>query len=135
MGREHSRAELRRKLLARGGDPAAVETVLDALTQRRLQSDARYAEEYVAQRAARGYGPVRIRAELRERGIESAVIAEWLDERDPVWRQRLAEVACKRFGATGPADFKDRARRARFLEYRGFGAELIRRVLYGDADE
>ena len=133
--REHSRAELRRKLLARGGEAAVVEGVLDALAQRRLQSDARYAEQYVAQRAARGYGPTRIRAELRERGIEDDVIADWLDERDPVWKDRLAAVARKRFGAAGPADFRDRARRARFLEYRGFGAELIRQVLFAGGDE
>ena len=133
--REHSRAELRRKLLARGGEAAVVEGVLDALAQRRLQSDARYAEQYVAQRAARGYGPARICAELRERGIDDDVIADWLDERDPVWKDRLAEVARKRFGAAGPADFRDRARRARFLEYRGFGAELIRRVLFSGGDE
>lgn len=132
--REHSRAELRRKLAARGGEAAVVEAVLDGLAQRRLQSDARYAEQYVAQRASRGYGPARIRAELRERGIEDAVIADWLDERDPVWQERLAEVARKRFGAAGPADFRDRARRARFLEYRGFPPELIRRVLFADAD-
>jgi len=106
-----------------------VEAVLDGLAQRRLQSDARYAEQYVEPRATRGYGPVRIRAELRERGIDAAVIDEWLDERDPVWRERLAEVARKRFGASGPADFRERARRARFLEYRGCGADLIRRVL------
>lgn len=104
--------------------------MLDSLAQRRLQSDARYTEQYIEQRAARGYGPLRIRTELRERGIDDTVIAEWLDERDPVWRQRLAEVARKRFGAAGPADFKDRARRARFLEYRGFSAELIGRVLF-----
>lgn len=133
--REHSRAELRRKLLARGGDAAVAEGVLDDLARRGLLSDARYTEQYVAQRAARGYGPARIRAELRERGIGDDVVADWLDERDPVWKERLAEVARKRFGATGPADFRDRARRARFLEYRGFGAELIRRVLFAGGDE
>jgi regulatory protein len=133
--REHSRAELRRKLMARGGEASAVEGVLDALAERRLQSDARYAEQYVAQRAARGYGPARIRAELRERGIDDAVIADWLDERDPVWKERVAEVARKRFGAACPADFGDRARRARFLEYRGFGAKLIRRVLFAGGDD
>jgi len=134
--REHTRAELRRKLGGRReATPEAVEAVLDALAARGLQSDARYAEQYLAMRVARGYGPVRIRAELRERGVESALIDDWLDERDPAWRERLRAVACKRFGAAAPADYKERARRARFLEQRGFGTELIRRELFDHDDE
>jgi regulatory protein len=109
--------------------------VLDALAACGLQSDARYVEQYVAMRAARGYGPVRIRAELRERGVDGLLIDEWLDERDPAWRERLRAVARKRFGTAAPADFRDRARRARFLEQRGFGAELIRRDLFDHDDE
>lgn len=109
--------------------------MLDGLARRELQSDERYAEQYVEQRAARGYGPVRIRVELRERGIDAAVIDEWLDERDPVWRERLVEVVRKRFGPGKTADFRERARRARFLEYRGFGADLIRQALFAsDSD-
>jgi regulatory protein len=130
-GREHARSELRRKLLARGQEADVVDAVLDDLTRRGLQSDARFAEQYVAARAARGYGPVKIRAELRERGLDDALIEEHLDERDAVWRQRLEAAARKRFGAGAPADYADRARRARFLEYRGFGADLIRRTLFG----
>jgi regulatory protein len=129
--REHARSELRRKLLARGEDEGAVDAVLDDLARRGLQSDARFAAQYVASRVARGYGPVRIRAELRERGLDGGLIADHLDERDPVWRERLDAVARKRFGSHAPADHADRARRARFLEYRGFGAELIRRALFG----
>ena len=109
--------------------------MLDRLAACGLQSDARYAEQYVAMRAARGYGPVRIRAELRERGVDAAVIDDWLDERDASWRERLRVVARKRFGAAAPADFRERARRARFLEQRGFGAELIRRELFAHDEE
>ncbi len=108
--------------------------MLDDLARRGLQSDARFTEQYVASRAARGYGPVRIRAELRERGLADSTIHEHLDERDPIWRERLDAAARKRFGARPPADYADRARRARFLEYRGFGAELIRRALSGGED-
>ncbi|MCU0970226.1 MAG: RecX family transcriptional regulator [Gammaproteobacteria bacterium] len=108
-----------------------MDVVLDDLARRGLQSDARFAEQYVAARAARGYGPVRIRAELRERGLDDGLIADHLDERDPVWRERLDAVARKRFGSRAPSDYADRARRARFLEYRGFGPALVRRVLFG----
>lgn len=133
--REHTRAELRRKLSARReATPEAVEAVLDAFAARGLQSDARYVEQYLATRAARGYGPVRIRAELRERGVEGRLIDEWLDERDPAWGERLRAAAQKRFGAAAPADFRERARRARFLEQRGFGADLIRRALFEGED-
>jgi regulatory protein len=109
--------------------------VLASLAARGLQSDARYAEQYVAMRARRGYGPVRIRAELREHGVDGALIDDWLDERDPVWRERLRAVAQKRFGAAAPADFRDRVRRARFLEQRGFAVELIRRELLGGGED
>lgn len=108
--------------------------MLDDLGRRGLQSDARFAEQYVASRAARGYGPVRIRSELRERGLAEPLIEEHLDERDPAWRERLDAVARKRFGARVAADYAERARRARFLEYRGFGADLIRRALFGGDD-
>lgn len=119
----------------REATPEAIEAVLDALAARGLQSDVRYVEQYVVMRAARGYGPVRIRAELRERGVDAALIDDWLDERDPAWRERLRAAARKRFGTTAPTDFRDRARRARFLEQRGFGAELIRRELFAHDED
>lgn len=130
--REHTRAELRRKLVDRGHLPQTVAQVLDDLGERGLQSDERFTEQYVALRSRKGYGPLRIRAELAERGIEAALIEVWLDPRDPAWRDQLREVARAKFGAGPPADRKDMARRARFLEYRGFPQDHIRRLLLDD---
>jgi len=103
--------------------------VLDALAAQGLQSDPRFTEQYVQQRRRKGYGPLRIGAELQERGIPADLAEAWLDPRDPDWREQLREVARGKFGDAPPADRREMARRARFLEYRGFPAELIRRLL------
>jgi regulatory protein len=128
-GREHSRAELVRKLGQRGHDAQIVASVLDGLGERGLQSDDRFTEQYVALRRRKGYGPLRIRAELQERGVDPALLEDWLDPRDPAWRQRLREVAQQKFGDQAAVDRKELARRARFLEYRGFPQDQIRRLL------
>jgi regulatory protein len=128
-GREHSRSELARKLDQRGYPSDVVSAVLDNLATRGLQSDTRFTEQYVEMRRRKGYGPMRIRAELNERGIDAGLIEDWLDPRDPDWRERLREVARGKFGADAPADRKEMARRARFLEYRGFSPDHIRRLL------
>ncbi len=103
---------------------------LDELARQHLQSDDRYTEHYVAQRRAGGYGPRRITAELRERGIALELIEAWLDDSDASWPTQLAAVAAARFGTARPTDRRELARRARFLEYRGFPPDLIRRFLF-----
>ena len=107
---------------------------LTELEQRGLLSERRYAESYIASRQRRGYGPLRIRAELRERGIETAEIESRLDPGAEQWWGIMLEAAERRFG-TGPAgDRREQGRRARFLQQRGFPPEMIRRLLFGDGD-
>jgi regulatory protein len=132
--REHSARELQAKLTARGIEPdAALEAVAD-LGREGLQSDARFAEMYVRSRAERGYGPVRIGAELGERGVGDELIRAHLDEAGYDWRARAEQVRRKRFGARLPQDWRERSRQARFLQYRGFGAEHLRGLLDGRAE-
>jgi regulatory protein len=132
VAREHSRAELRRKLLSRSLEPGLVEQVLDDLEEQRYLSDDRFVEQYIASRKRKGYGPVRIRAELREKGVDSTRISHLLDEQDPEWRQLLIQELQRKFGDAGAGDQRDQAKRARFLEYRGFPAPLIRNLLWDD---
>jgi regulatory protein len=127
--REHSRAELRRKLLGRGGEPDDVEHLLDRLERDRLLDERRFAEQYVEGRRRRGFGPVRVRAELRERGVAGALIAELLEEDAEAWGQALRAAHSRKFGDGPPQDVHDLARRVRFLEYRGFAADQVRRLL------
>jgi len=127
--REHSRLELERKLLHRF-DMAVVQQVLQDLEQQGLQSDARFAEQYVHSRRNKGYGPLRIRLELVERGIADELISTWLDA-DLDWRRVMLEVAERKFGVSPPADRKELAKRGRFLSCRGFPSWMISEYLFG----
>ncbi|TQV85245.1 regulatory protein RecX [Exilibacterium tricleocarpae] len=130
--REHARAELLAKLSRRFSDATAVAAAVEQLAAEGLQSDERFCEALVAMRTRKGQGPVRIRLELQERGICANLIDSHLDESDSDWVELAREVYRKRFGAavaTDTKDPKDRARQMRFLQYRGFTGEQIRRVL------
>lgn len=127
--REHSRAELNRKLAARGIEPGLIGEVLDALARRRLQSDERYAESLIASRIGRGQGPVRIRRELAERGVDPALVEAAIENAGADWPQLARKTRSRRFGAEIPTDWNERGRQARFLEYRGFTGEQIRFAL------
>ena len=127
--REHTRTELRRKLAAKG-DAEIVDTVLDNLVEQNLQSDDRFIEQYIQSRQRKGFGPIRIRHELKEKGANAELIGDWLDERDPVWLKTLQEAYRRKFGDRPPEDLKAKAKVSRFLEYRGFASEQIRRFLH-----
>ena len=130
--REHSQLELRRKLLKRDHAPDIIEEVLQRLEGHGLLSDERFVEQYIAMRKRKGYGPVRIRQELRERGINDTMIHEWMDERDDEWRVIMKQVVEKKFSVLVTAEYKEQARLARFLEYRGFPNYMIRDYLFQD---
>ncbi|MEN8179763.1 MAG: regulatory protein RecX [Pseudomonadota bacterium] len=128
--REHSRKQLRGKLSSRGYGSEEIEQVLDDLARRDLQSDDRFAQIYTEFRVGKGNGPIRIRAELRERGISDGLIATMLENYTEDWPDELRRVHDRKYGAELPSDRKEMARRARFLEYRGFPGELIGQLLF-----
>jgi len=133
--REHSRSELRRKLLrALGPDEpdaaAQVDGLLDALQAKGLLSEQRFVESRVRLRSA-GMGTQRIQRELAQHGLKLPPQA--LQQLRDSELQRAAQLCRRRFGAP-PADAHERARRMRFLAGRGFSGEVIRRVLTGRVD-
>ncbi|MEC5385233.1 recombination regulator RecX [Uliginosibacterium sp. H3] len=132
--REHSRAELKRKLSARAEEGDDVEAVLDRMAETGLQSDERFAESYVRSRAGR-LGSNRLQYELIKRGVTADVadtaLSEVLEE-DELTRAR--GVWSKKFGQP-PEDRQAWARQARFLQSRGFSAEVIRKLLRDGFDE
>ena len=123
--REHSALELTRKLEKAGFDESDIEHSLAELQQAGLQSDRRYAESYVNSRVNRGYGSIRIRMELKERGVAPEIISDTLQQADIDWFALAAEVRSKRFGEQTPEDLKSRAKQQRFLQYRGFTHDEI----------
>jgi regulatory protein len=132
--REHSRAELQRKLTARGFGDDTVAAVLGALEASGALANARFTETFVRSRIARGRGPARIRAELAERGVDGGKAQDVMRAAEVDWAAAAAAALVKKFGPGPPKDFKDRARRARFLQYRGFDSGTIRAALELDAD-
>lgn len=125
--REHSSKELRQKLISRHYEEFIVDEVLTTLVQERLLSNERFAESYVQYRSNRGIGPVRLRQELRERGIEDELIECYLNGLE--WQQLAATTRRKKFGIVTPEDYQARAKQMRFLQYRGFTTDQIHGVL------
>jgi regulatory protein len=133
--REHSRFELAEKLMAREVEPEVAAATVAQLAADGLVSDARFAESFITAKMRRGQGPVRIRAELKRRGVAAALVEQHLNDAELDWRGCAAEVRRKKFGAGVPADFPSRARQQRFLEYRGFTGEQIQAAMQGAAGD
>jgi regulatory protein len=132
--REHSVRELTTKLTGKGVDAATAGLVVDDLRGRGLQSDSRFTEAFVHSRMSRGQGPVRIRQELSQRGIDSDVADAALAGGTDGWLELAVTARRKKFGDDLPVSRADWARQARFLTSRGFPAQLVYRVLGSDAD-
>ena len=116
--REHSAAELRQKLQQAGHETDKIHDALTTLQQNGLQDDQRFAEAYIRSRLLRGYGELRIRQELKQKGVADDLANLSIQQAEIDWFALAAEVRRKRFGEQCPDDFKDRARQMRFLQYR-----------------
>jgi regulatory protein len=127
--REHSVAELRAKLIARDFDADEVDRAVARLAEEGLVSDERFAEAYIASRVRKGQGPLRIRVELERRGVSSDFITTCLEQGDIDWNELAREVRIKKFGSGRIADYREWARQAKFLQYRGFTSDQISDVL------
>ncbi len=127
--REHSRLELERKLKKRFGDHELLHQQLDRLAAERLQCDQRYAESLLRQRISRGHGPLRIRQEMRQKGLSEAAVSAAFEAEAPEWHGLAAEAYRRKFGDLPPDDIRDKARRSRFMQYRGFALEHFQRLL------
>jgi regulatory protein len=130
--REHSRRELERKLAPHEQEPGQLKTALDELQQRGFLDEQRVVDSLLHRRAAR-LGAGRIRQELQAKGLDAERVALALASLKATEVERAREVWRKKFGVP-PQDAAERARQARFLAARGFGGEVIRRVLGMDED-
>ncbi|SDL39540.1 regulatory protein [Modicisalibacter muralis] len=130
--REYSRAELQARLATKGHADATISETLDTLARDGLQSDTRFAETFVRSRIARGQGPIKIRAELGNRGIDREMIRAALDDAQHTdgvdWFALACDTLAKRFDDPG-SEPRERARRERFLAGRGFDFDQVRHAL------
>lgn len=135
--REHSTRELKTKLRAGGQAGEATDAAIERLQAQHYQDDERFAASLARRRAGQGYGPARIRAELKSHGLRDDAIRAVLAQTDTDWIQSASAQLRRHFGAEAPADAAERARRAAFLLRRGFDAATVRAVTHaetGDSD-
>ncbi|MCX7121152.1 MAG: regulatory protein RecX [Gammaproteobacteria bacterium] len=124
--REHSRLELKRKLRAKDFPEAEINNTLDQLIAKKFQSDERFTEAYVRYRKQAGFGPMKIAAELNERGVSDAIISAIINLNADEWRAKMISIWQKKFTNSS----KDKSAQCRFLFSRGFPSEMINRFLF-----
>jgi regulatory protein len=130
--REHSVFELQQKLIEKikkskeVGYPELIPEIIQELIQKKYLDDVRFAEVYSRSRANKGYGLLRIKRELKEKGI-----ADFLK----LSHANIRDIYAKKFGHHKPKDLREKAKQIRYLQYRGFSFEEIKKVLNHEDDE
>ena len=130
--REHTRAELRRKLSPRAESAEALDRLIEELVARKQLSDERYAGERVHV-LSRRYGASHIRQDLKSRGVDDATATRAAAEAAATDLERAKAIYARRYRAP-PADAAERAKRMRFLQGRGFSHAIIRSLTGGDEE-
>ncbi|MEP7185646.1 MAG: regulatory protein RecX [Rhodanobacter sp.] len=133
--REHSRKELKLKLRQGGYEGEETGAAIDRLGEQQYQDDDRFAEVLVRSRVGQGYGPMRLRVELKSHGVSDARIRELIEEVEVNWEDLAATQLRRRYGSAGIADRAERVKRSQFLLRRGFAAATVRAVTHADVDE
>ncbi|MBD8872029.1 regulatory protein RecX [Rhodanobacter sp. DHB23] len=133
--REQSKRELRRKLDQGGYAGEESDAALARLGDQRYQDDERFAAMLLRNRASQGYGPARIRMELKTHGLADAAIRQLLDECEVDWNASAMNQLRRRYGGKPAADREEQGKRAQFLLRRGFSAATVRYATHADVDE
>ena len=132
-GREHSRAELERKLIRFEEEPGALAAVLDKLQAKDFINEGRVVESVLHRRAAK-LGAQRIKQELQAKGLEAEAVTEAVERLRASEVERALDVWRKKFGVP-PLDAAERGKQMRFLASRGFGGDAIHKVVSGGDED
>lgn len=124
--REHSRAELERKLAAHEVEPGTLAQALDELQAKGFINEERVVESVIHRRAGK-LGTARVQQELAAKGLSTESMVEALDQLRSTELERARQVWSRKFGAPS-TEPKERARQMRFLLSRGFASEVVRKV-------
>ena len=117
--------EIRDKLHKRDFGEQEIDQTIIELQQGGWLSDERFAEAYIRMRQLKGFGPIRISIELSERGVTESIVDDYLQADDEGWQQTLEQQYLKKYKNKPIVDYNDRAKRIRFLQYRGFALDVI----------
>lgn len=142
--RDHSEQELRRKLAApvrsKNGPealnvtPEEVDKVVEWCIENRYLDDERFVRQFIASRSRKGYGPARVRQELKQKGISRETIESAMRECVIDWAQLAKEQAQRKYGEPLPTVFAEKVKIQRFLLYRGYLMEDIQEIWRNFAD-
>ncbi len=132
--REHSQRELRARLEHGGHDEAEAAEAIERLGEQHYQDDGRFAEMLLRARIAHGYGPARIRAELRSHGLNAAAIDALIASAEVDWNALATAQLRKKYGRAPAADHTERGKRAQFLLRRGFAPATVRAATHAEVD-
>ena len=133
--REYAARELTERLLQTGFEQDEVDQLVFDLQQQGLQSDDRFAEVFCRHRVGQSYGPVRIRAEMRSRGLEAELVEHHLNQIETDWFELATDLCRRRYGAEPIIDLKEKSRRYRYLSNRGFTGEQVQYAIEHAATE
>ena len=128
-GREYLQSQLAEKLAKKFDNSAYIPEVLERLVEENLQSDHRFIEAFIRSRISRGQGETRIRLELKQRGANLTLASQLIAEADVDWYELALQTATSKFGQSQPRDAKEKAKRMRFLQYRGYNFDQINYAL------
>ena len=126
--REHSVYELTRKLKQREFEIDEIDAAIATLQQDNLQSDSRFIESIVNSKINAGFGPIKIKYELRQKGISDDLVDDYFSSLEVDWNLHMAEQRIKKFGEGIPVEYKEKMKQARFLQNRGFSLGSVMRL-------
>jgi regulatory protein len=133
--REHSQRELRARLEQGGYDEVEAGEAIKRLGEQKYQDDDRFGEMILRARVSQGYGPARVRAELRSHGLSESAIRAVLDAADLDWPALARTQLRKKYGNKAGATHIERGKRAAFLLRRGFSAATVRSITHAEVDD
>ena len=133
--REYSRRELRVRLEHGGYDEAEASEAIRRLGEQNYQDDERFGEMLLRARVAHGYGPARIRAELRSHGLAAATVDALIASAEVDWNALAVAQLRKKYGSKPATDRVERGRRAQFLLRRGFTAAMVGAATHAEVED
>jgi len=123
--REHSILEIKRKLKQKSFEDDEIEQVVQRLLENNLLSEERFTESYINMRKRKGYGPVRIAQELRQRGVDTDFFESFLDRSNVEWRHVMQRQHEKKYGNELVDEYAEKVKRAKYLQGRGFPLDWV----------